>query len=75
MRDILQGLLVGKNQVEILGWLEMLRKFGIQPREEKRVVMGQPLHPQVPYEVSHVLIVVVYTLSTKEGSCLDSDSR
>ena len=39
--------------------------------EEERVVSRQPFHPQVPYEVDRVL-VVVYPLSKKGNNCLVS---
>ena len=53
-----QGLFVGKIRVEILGELEMLRKLGIQPMKEVRVVPRQPLHPNAPFVVCRFLFMV-----------------
>ena len=41
---------------------------------EEHMVPRQPPHPQRPYEVSLIFVVMVYLLSTKDGSCSISNS-
>ena len=51
----------------MLSELETLKKLGIQPVEEVRVVPGQPPRPQVPYVVDCILFVVEWS------SCLQKE--
>ena len=45
-QDMLLGSLVGKNRVKVLVELEILKKLGIHPIEEERVVPRQTPRPQ-----------------------------
>ena len=45
---------------------------GALSTKEECVVPRQPFRPQVPYEVGHALVMVVYLLSTKGNNCLVS---
>ena len=68
------GSLVGKIQVVALVGLETQVGLRALPTKKECVVLRQPLCLQVPYEVGHVLVMVIYPLSTKKGSCLVSNS-
>ena len=63
---MLPGSSVERSQVAALARLEILKELGVLPMDEERVVLRQPPHPQVPYEVGRILVVVVYPLSRKE---------
>ena len=57
--------LVGIIQVVVLVELGIQAGPKVLPTKEEYVMPRQPLHPQVPYEVGCVLVVVVHPLSRK----------
>ena len=52
-------LLVERSRVAVLARLEIMGELGVLTMKEERVVMRQPPHPQVPFEVDSILSLVV----------------
>ena len=60
--------LVGRIRVVTSVGLGILTRLKTLLAEEERVVAREPLHLQVSYNINHVLVVVVYPLSTKRNN-------
>ena len=58
---MLLGSLMERSRIVALAGLGIRVELGVLLVEEKRMVLRQPPRSQMPFEVDHVIFVVVYS--------------